>query len=192
MGIINCESRLLLLWKLGKGLPQRSWWGENDNIWLMGKVFSFTSMELCQLSGIFYLKLNGKGIQRFLRHSMKPWLTDPKGLGASAVLQIVWQCLHETTKQHGDSCLNAWKWADIVLMYSEKPKDCLYIPIAEAPHNNTSPLSMGSCNSMLCPFHGQHKGYDLLILQSSRALRFNGSIWNLALASFLCSSPQCG
>jgi len=46
-------------------------------------------VELHQLSGIFYLKLNGKGMQMFLSHSMKPWLTDSTGLGASAILQMV-------------------------------------------------------------------------------------------------------
>lgn len=153
MGTINCESRPLLLWKLGKvgtrGLEEGGKWQYLVN----REKFSFTSVELHQLSGIFYLKLNGKCIQKFLRHSMKPWLTDPKALGASAVLQIVWQYPHETTKQHGNSYVNTWKWADTVLMYSEKPKDCLYIPIAEAAHNNTNSLSLGWCNSMMHPSH---------------------------------------
>lgn len=50
-----------------------------------GKSLASPPMELHQLSGIFCLKLNGKGVKRFVGRSMKLWITNPKGLGASAV-----------------------------------------------------------------------------------------------------------
>lgn len=142
MGIMNYESKLLLLWKLGKGWPQRSWWGEKtiSGWW---KWFSFTPKDLHPLPITFCLKLNDKGPQRFLRQQE-----------TIAQIQKDWNFLlfyqhYEDIFMKLPSNIGMVVWKEWMCWCTGRKQRT----VPRAPHHNTASLS-GVVPPCAASFHG--------------------------------------
>lgn len=170
---MNYECKLLLLWKLGKGWPQRSWWGEKtiSGWW---ELFSFISKDLHPFPITFCLKLYGKGPQRFLGQQE-----------TMAQIQKDWNFLL-FYQQEEDIFMKLPSNIDIVVLTPER-SGCADVQwetrgvFLEAPHHNTASLSTAGATLCCILPMAEPEGSHPLTLQSLHTLGFAGGTWNSLL-----------